>query len=203
MLDDQNNQITTENKINELDVAIDNTIAALPLNEQEQKIVTDIINAPTKEDLEKQFDLFNITQSKKNALRVIKLNNLLGKIEDQAIKRFEKRPDNVSNKELLEYMQVVAGQIDRSQKYIDTLKDKPMIKVNDARQQQVNINIGTELSRDSKEKVIDAIQSLLKQLDKTAAEDNEENNIVDISPEEDEVENDVVENPLNPEEGEN
>ena len=37
---------------------------------------------------------------------VVKLSNLLNKVEDQAIERFERRPDQVSNKELLEYMNV-------------------------------------------------------------------------------------------------
>lgn len=149
----------------ELNEAIDDSMALLPLDEQEEQIVNKIIKAPTQKDLQEQFDLFNINQSKKNALRIIKLNSLLDKVEDQAIERFEKRPDQVSNKELLDYMQVVASQIDRSQKVIDTLKDKPMIKVNNQKN-EVNINIGTELNRDSKERVMDAIQVLLKQLNK-------------------------------------
>ena len=149
----------------ELNEAIDDSMALLRLDEQEEQIVNKIIKAPTQKDLQEQFDLFNINQSKKNALRIIKLNSLLDKVEDQAIERFEKRPDQVSNKELLDYMQVVASQIDRSQKVIDTLKDKPMIKVNNQKN-EVNINIGTELNRDSKERVMDAIQVLLKQLNK-------------------------------------
>ena len=146
----------------ELNQAIDESMALLPLDQQEEKIVNEIIKAPTQKELQEQFDLFNINQSKKNALRIIKLNSLLDKVEDQAIERFEKKPDQVSNKELLEYMTVVAGQIDRSQKYIDTLKDKPMIKVN--QKNDVTINIGTELNKDSRERVMDAIQGLLKQL---------------------------------------
>lgn len=157
----------------ELDEAIDKSMALLPLDEQETKIVQDIIRAPTQKELQEQFDLFNINQSKKNALRVIKLNSLLDKVEDQAIERFEKRPDQISNKELLDYMQVVATQIDRSQKFIDTLKDKPSIKVTD-KSQNVNINIGTDLDRDSKERVMDAIQGLLKQLNS-----NEKNDVID------------------------
>lgn len=153
----------------ELNGAIDESLALLPLDKQEEKIITDIIKAPNQKELQEQFDLFNINQSKKNALRIIKLNSLLDKVEDQAIERFEKKPDQVSNKELLEYMQVVAGQIDRSQKYIETIKDKPMIKVTD-KSQTVNVHIGTELDKDSKERVMDAIQNLLKQLNKTEEE---------------------------------
>ena len=149
--------------------ALDNAIASIPLDEQQKQIVNSIIEAPTAAQLQEQFDLFNINQSKKNALRIIKLNGLLDQIEDQAIERFEKRPDQVSNKELLDYMQVVASQIDRSQQFINTLQDKPAIKVTQ-HTSEVNINIGTDLNRDSKEKVVDAIQALLKQLNKQGEE---------------------------------
>lgn len=166
MLEEENKQeVKTIEEDEELNESIDESMALLPLDEQEEKIVNNIVKAPTQKELQEQFDLFNINQSKKNALRIIKLNSLLDKVEDQAIERFEKRPDQVSNKELLDYMQVVATQIDRSQKMIDTLKDKPMIKVNNQKN-EVNINIGTELNRDSKERVMDAIQILLKQLNK-------------------------------------
>lgn len=174
------------------DSSLDETLALVPLNKQQRQIVQDIVNAPTQEELQAQFDLFNINQSKKNALRIIKLNSLLDRVEDQAIRRFETRPDQISNKELLEYMQVVAGQIDRSQKFIETIKDKPMIRVNN-QHNEVNINIGTELNRDSKERVIDAIQALLKQLDSDTPTVQEED-IVDVKlddPEEEEPEDTV------------
>lgn len=170
---DEKEEVKIIDSEEELNQAIDESMALLPLDQQEEKIVNEIIKAPSQKELQEQFDLFNINQSKKNALRIIKLNSLLDKVEDQAIERFEKKPDQVSNKELLEYMTVVAGQIDRSQKYIDTLKDKPMIKVN--QKNDVTINIGTELNRDSKERVMDAIQGLLKQLNNS----NTDNNVID------------------------
>lgn len=149
----------------ELDAAIDESLLALPLEVAEQQLVERIIEAPTKAELQHQFDLFNINQSKKNALRIIKLNNLLSKVEDQAIERFERRPDQVSNKELLEYMNVVSNQIDRAQKSVDTLSLHPAIQVTNQRN-EVNINVGPELDRDSKERVMDAISALLKQVQK-------------------------------------
>ena len=170
---DEKEEVKIIDSEEELNQAIDESMALLPLDQQEEKIVNEIIKAPSQKELQEQFDLFNINQSKKNALRIIKLNSLLDKVEDQAIERFEKKPDQVSNKELLEYMTVVAGQIDRSQKYIDTLKDKPMIKVN--QKNDVTINIGTELNKDSKERVMDAIQGLLKQLNNS----NTDNNVID------------------------
>ena len=163
----------------ELDAAIDASLLALPLEVAEQQLVERIIEAPTKAELQHQFDLFNINQSKKNALRIIKLNNLLSKVEDQAIERFERRPDQVSNKELLEYMNVVSNQIDRAQKSVDALSVSPAIHVNNQKN-EVNINIGPELDRDSKERVMDAISALLKQVQKNTSAQPVDYEITDV-----------------------
>lgn len=156
-----------DEKDKELDEAIDISLAALPLDITEQELMKKIIDAPSRQELQKQFDLFNINQSKKNALRVVKLSNLLDKVEDQAIDRFERRPDQVSNKELLEYMNVVSNQIERAQKSVDSLKDVPAIHITNQRN-ELNINVGPELDRDSKERVMDVISVLLKQVQKEA-----------------------------------
>lgn len=156
-----------DEKDKELDEAIDISLAALPLDITEQELMKKIIDAPSRQELQKQFDLFNINQSKKNALRVVKLSNLLDKVEDQAIDRFERRPDQVSNKELLEYMNVVSNQIERAQKSVDSLKDVPAIHITNQRN-ELNINVGPELNRDSKERVMDVISVLLKQVQKEA-----------------------------------
>lgn len=154
----------------DLNTAIDKSLLSLPLEAAEQQLIAKIIDAPTKEDLQHQFDLFNMNQSKKNALRIIKLNNLLSKVEDQAIERFEKRPDQVSHKELLEYMNVVSGQIDRAHKQVDSLNMAPPIQVL-SQKNEVNINMGGgELDRDGKERVMDAISKLLQQVQKATAE---------------------------------
>lgn len=203
MLEENSSVTLIEAEKEKLDKAIDESLLNLPLDEQQEKIAQNILAAPTARELQEQFDLFNMSQSKKNALRIIKLNSLLDKVEDQAIERFERRPDQISNKELLEYMQVVAGQIDRSQKYIDSLDDKPMIKVNEVngRKTEVNINVSPELNRESREKVVDAIQVLIKQLnsseeDSSSAVENtsSEDTIVDaiVSEESESITNDQI-----------
>ena len=148
-----------------LEVAIDKSLSTLPLETTEKKIIDAIIEAPTKEDLQRQFELFNNNQVKKNALRIIKLNNLLSKVEDQAIERFENRPDQVSNKELLDYISVVSNQIERAQNFNrETLTtDIGNIKINNQKN-EININVAPTLDREGKEHVMDAISALLKQL---------------------------------------
>ena len=145
-------------------------LAIKSLDVEEDALIESIIEAPTKVELEQQFELFNLNQSKKSALRVIKLNNLLSKVEDQAITRFERRPDQISNKELLDYMTTVSSQIDRAQKSIDSVSENKAIQIK-AQKNEVNINMAPELDRDSKKRVMDAIAALLAQANKAAPAD--------------------------------
>lgn len=133
----------------------------------EQQVVKDIVAASNKEELEKQFQLFNMNQVKKNALRIIKLTDLLTKVEDQALERFEKRPDQVSNKELLDYMNAVSNQIEKAQ---DFNKETLSMEVGGIKIKQekteVNINVAPVLGRNEKDRVADVVSLLLNQMKK-------------------------------------
>lgn len=155
----------------ELGAVIDQSLLSMPLEKAQQQVIQRILEADTKDELKKQFELFNITQGKKNALRIIKLNSLLDDVEDQAIERFNKKPDQVSNKELLDYMQVVSAQIERSQKYIDVLEEKPMVQINKQKNELniSNITIGPQLDREGKNRVKTAVAALLKEINKKTA----------------------------------
>lgn len=141
----------------------------------EQQVVKDIVAAPNKEELEKQFQLFNMNQVKKNALRIIKLNDLLTKVEDQALERFEKRPDQVSNKELLDYMNAVSNQIEKAQNFSkETLSTEVGgIKIRQEKT-EVNINVAPVLNRNEKDRVVDVISVLLNQMKKPQSRANDD-----------------------------
>lgn len=177
------------------DTVPSDVVAASSLDLTERELISKIIEAPSKDELQKQFELFNINQSKKNALRIVKLNNLLDKVEDQAIERFEKRPDQVSNKELLEYMNVISGQIDRAKKNVDSISATPAIAVS-AQKTDVTINVGSDLDRDSKERVMNVISSLLKQV-------KNQTNIVEVVEESDEIYEATFEDTSEPTESDN
>jgi len=137
------------------------------VKEEQKNLVKTIIDAADQKELEAHLDAFNLAQSKGNALRVIKLNDLLTKVEDQAIARFNRRPDEISNKELLDYMQVVSTQIEKSQQKILDAQTilKPTVQVVNTKN-ELNVNVGPKLNRESKEKVIDAVSNLIKSLNK-------------------------------------
>lgn len=139
----------------------------------EQQVVKDIVAAPNKEELEKQFQLFNMNQVKKNALRIIKLTDLLTKVEDQALERFEKRPDQVSNKELLDYMNAVSNQIEKAQDFNkETLSTEVGgIKIKQEKT-EVNINVAPVLGRNEKDRVADVVSLLLNQMKKPQSNTN-------------------------------
>lgn len=128
------------------------------IDDSTKEVVTDIVNTNNPDEFKDLLSLFNLNQSKKNALRIVKLTELLEKIEDTAIERFDKKPDQMSNQELLEYLKTIENSIDRSQKYVNEVETKPMIQLN---QQNININTEDSLSRESKEKVLETIKAIL------------------------------------------
>ncbi len=188
MLDLEEKNKSTATALSEdeqLNKEIDDSLAQLPLATKEQEIINSIVDAPTEQELSEQFNKFNLNQVKLNALRIIKLNRLLTMAEDQAIERFEKRPDQVSNKELLEYMQVVSTQIERAQNFNRTTLDTGVggIPVKKPKN-EININIGVAENKASRENIMGAVSALLKQIQQTRSEDDEfivveENNMQD------------------------
>ena len=136
-------------------------IDEMPLAEATNKLVTDIIKSDNVNELKELTKMFALNQAKKNALRIVKLNNLLDLVNDQAISRIEKRPDEISNKELLDYMNVVSTQIEKSQKSMTLVEETPLVQLHQQNNSvTVNLNSDSEekMNRDSKEKVIDAVR---------------------------------------------
>lgn len=109
--------------------------------------------------------LFNANQNKKAMIRVNKLGELLDTMADQALTRFTKKPDEISNQELLQGMKVVQDIIDKGQKQISGVSEVPLIQIN---QQNNELNIGdgqTALSKESRDKVKNAVMSLLANIE--------------------------------------
>jgi len=158
----------------DLSLALD----VLPLDASNNDLARKLISEENLDVIKDITKKFSINQTKKNVLRIIKLNNLLDKVNDQAIERFEKRPGDINTTDLIKYMQVVQDSIDKSQKYIENIDTSPMIQLN-KQENTVNINVGSELDRESKEKVIEAINALLTQV-KTTDKTTEESNTIEV-----------------------
>ena len=169
-----------------------NEVDTIDSNELIRKTADDltlaIAKAESKEELEALYQKFNINNTKKNALRINQLNNLLDQVNQQAVERFNRRPETVSNKEILDYMNAIQNQIERSQRTVDGIKDITAIQVNNTQNNTVNIHVKDTdipyLSKDSRDRITDLVTSILQESNKVKNED-----IVDITEPIEDIEN--------------
>ena len=168
MEDKNNTQIEKSLDLTPLDIKT-RDIAQKILDEEDVDAVKDLTN------------LFNLNAQKRNVMRVIKMNDLLDKVTDQVIQRFEKTPANFSNEDLIKYMQVTENAIDRANKNLNLVEETPPIQL--MQNNQVNINIDNGLDRESREKVLSIVEAILN-------ETNNSDNAIEV----DEIKNEVDEN---------
>ena len=130
-----------------------------------------LINESDADKIKNIVDLFNLNQAKKEILRVDSYNKLVDKLVDQMSLRLDKKADEFSNKDLIDYLKVISDTTDKSKKAFSTINDMPAIQIN-----QVNIgdNSEKELSRESREKVMAAINAYMKKAMQSQEQENEE-----------------------------
>ena len=148
------------------------------VDDKATELSKEIAKVDTKSDLDALYDAFKINDTKKNVFRINKLNNLLDKITEEATARFEQRPGEMSNKEVIDYMNAVSNQIDRSKNTLNQIKDVNLTQVNNT----VNVNIDnkeTSLSRESRERVIDFIKDILKNSQEDVTVSKDTDNVID------------------------
>lgn len=107
-------------------------------------------------------NLFNLNARKRNVARVLKMTNLLDQVTDQVLTRFERTPDNFSNEDLIKFMQVTENSIEKANKTLSQVDETPAIQYQ--QNNQVNINIGESLNRESRQKVTDTVKAILSKL---------------------------------------
>lgn len=156
------------------------------LNDESLALIEQIIAESDEQKTRDLTYLFNANQNKKTMVRVSKLSDLLDTITDQALTRFTSRPDEISNKELFDGLKIVQDLIERGQKQVSGVNETPLIQVN---QQTNEVNIGgagSNLSRDSRERVKSAVLGLLDSLTAKQSEVVAEAEIAEISENSDE-----------------
>lgn len=146
------------------------------LDKKSEELVEKIVDEQDSDKLKDLVGLFNINQSKKNILRADIYSKLLDKISIQMVERLDRKSGEFSNKDLLDYLTAVRTAIDKSDIAPENI-NIPIIQNNT----QVNVNIDSGLSRESKERVIDAVNALLAKAKK------EKEQIIDITNEVEEV----------------
>lgn len=161
-------------------------INAADLNQESLTLINQII---AEKDIEKTKDLthlFNINQNKKTMIRIDKLSGLQDNLVDQFVRRIEERPDEISNKELMDGIKIVQDIIERGQKQVESVEQTPLIQFN---QQNNSVNIGeggAQLNKESRDRVKNAVLALLGGLkNQPMTEEIVDTQVVDITENED------------------
>lgn len=156
------------------------TVDSTALSAESLALINQII---AEADVQKTKDLtylFNINQNKKTMVRMNKLNDLQDDLVEQFAKRISERPDEISNQELMQGLKVVQDMLERGQQQIQEVNEKPLIQIN---QQTNTVNVGdgaiTELNRESREKVKNAVMTLLRGVRAAGSADAD---VIDVKP---------------------
>lgn len=172
MDEDVRNITNVEDEIQQTPSTALTLVNAEDLNRESLTLINQII---AESDIEKTKDLthlFNINQNKKTMIRIDKLSGLQDNLVDQFAKRVSERPDEISNKELMDGIRIVQDIIERGQKQVEGVNQTPLIQFN---QQNNSVNIGDgapQLNKESRDRVKNAVLSLLSGLNKpTPTED--------------------------------
>ena len=124
-----------------------------------------LMNESNPAQLENIIDLFNVSFQKKNILRIQKLNELQDKIQTQIEKRLDNKIDEFSNKDLIDYFKVMQDSIIKNSDNASMQNAKVIQIIQNQTNVQNNLQESEPLSRESKEKISEAVQSMLSKLD--------------------------------------
>ena len=144
-----------------MNTEVDTELSVAPIDAKIDSLVTDILDEQDPNKTKDLVDLFNWNISKKNVARIQKLNNLYDSITDQMTERVTKRADQFSNSDLLDYVKTIQSAIDINTKNLSQVQEPPLIVQNN--NTQINVNVVDALSKDSKERILRAVQETLEQ----------------------------------------
>ena len=132
-----------------------------PIDSKINELVEDIMYEQDPNKTKDLVELFNWNISKKNVARIQKLNNLYDSITDQMVERVDKRADQFSNSDLLDYVKTIQTAIDVNTKNLSQVQEPPLIVQNN--NTQINVNVVDTFDRDAKARILAAVQATLKQ----------------------------------------
>ena len=113
-------------------------------------------NSMNQEELSEIINIFNVNLQKKEIIRADIFSDLQNKIVDQISKRIDANADTFSNKDLLDYLNSIQN-ILNNQKNTSNV-NSPTIAI----QQNIMVGNQDELSKESRDKIKDVIQNILK-----------------------------------------
>lgn len=158
-------------------------VARTSLSAESKRLIGELTSEKDKQKMQIIEQQFNEIQRKKQLARISKLSDVQDMLTDQFYQRISQRPDEISNKEMLDGMKVIQDLMEKNQKHTDNIEEIPqLIQIN-----QTEVNVGNNLNRDSRERVKNAVLGLLSSINNTQ-QVQEEQTIIEadvISEEED------------------
>jgi len=132
------------------------------LTAESQRLVGELTFERDRQKMQAIEQQFNDIQRKKQLARVSKLSDVQDMLTDQFYQRISQRPDEISNKEMLDGMKVVQDLMEKNLKQAETIEEIPqLIQIN-----QTEVNVGNNLNRDSRERVKNAVLGILDSINK-------------------------------------
>ncbi len=135
-----------------------------------------------EDDLDKVKDLthlFNVYQTKRNAIRLNALNDVQDALVQQMLERLQKYPNNFANKDIADWMKTVQAVMQSNTEKVDQLDNIPAITYQ--QNNQVNLTVADTLDRESREKIINVVEALLKNVQSTSNDDVLDNELEEIN----------------------
>lgn len=123
-------------------------------------LVTNIMEEQDPNKTKNLVHMFNWNISKKNIARIHTLNNLYDSITAQMAERIEKRADQFSNSDLLDYVKTIQTAIDTNTKSLSQVQDPPLILHQN--NTQINVNLADTFDREAKARILAAVQATLQ-----------------------------------------
>ena len=90
-------------------------LARANLSLESQKLINELTSERDKQKLQVIEQQFNEIQRKKQLARVSKLSDVQDMLTDQFYKRISQRPDEISNKEMLDGMKTIQDLMEKNQ----------------------------------------------------------------------------------------
>lgn len=149
--------------------------ARINLSNESQKLIGELTSETDKQRLQAIEQQFNDIQRKKQLARISKLSDVQDMLTDQFYQRISQRPDEISNKEMLDGMKVIQDLMEKNQKRAEVLEEIPqLIQIN-----QTEVNVGNNLNRDSRERVKNAVLGILDSINRAQQPATVEPDLID------------------------
>lgn len=135
-----------------------------PIEELEENI----LSSEDPDELSDIVELFNLNLQKRNIIRNKKLNDIQDEVVDKMLQKIQEEPWDFSNDDLVKYHKVIQDSLAKANTSLDDTK-LPSIQLN----QQINIS-SPEFDRESRSRILNAVQEVLNTIDTSEIEEVEE-----------------------------